>query len=436
MEGYQSYGGAAEMLRMWRRREGYRMDGRYLVVSSGDMWTGPAVSSSLLGESMVDVMNAMGYRAAALGNHDFDFGQDVVRQRRQQAAFPFLGANIVLRGSQRQPDYVQPYALIDVNGVRVGVLGLATTETPVDTRPTYVADLEFRSYRETLERYLPEMWAAGADAIVVLGHLCESEMAALAGPAADLGVSLIAGGHCHVQYNEVASGVRLIESAYFLIGYTRVDLLVDTAQNRVVSLAVEYVPNRGRADRELAARIEGWTARLPQALLEPLGFARQGISRDSPEMARLILGAWLEAYPQAQVALISTRYISQDLPAGVVSEATIVGLLPAENELVCVELTGEQLLSILEERRPLVAGLVEGAGGYMLSDGSPLTPEALVSVLLPDALYLGENYYSVAQFDPTPTHTGIGWREPTLSLLRRLATGSAHPLEEALASLP
>ncbi len=54
-------------------------------------------------------------------------------------------------------------------------------------------------------------------------------------------------------------------------------------------------------------------------------------------------------------------------------------------------------------------------------------------MLLPDTLYLGADHYPVAGFDPTPTYTGVGWRDPTLALLRRLATDAAHPLEEALA---
>lgn len=135
MEPYQGYGGASGMWRLWQRREGYRPDGPYLVLSSGDMWTGPAISTTLLGESMVDVMNAMGYRAAALGNHDFDFGQDIIRQRSRQAAFPFLGANIVLRGTDRPSDYVQPNALIDVNGVRVGVSAWRPSKPPPTPAP-------------------------------------------------------------------------------------------------------------------------------------------------------------------------------------------------------------------------------------------------------------------------------------------------------------
>jgi 2',3'-cyclic-nucleotide 2'-phosphodiesterase (5'-nucleotidase family) len=397
------------------------------------MWTGPAISTTLAGESMVDVMNALGYRSATLGNHDFDFGQDTIRQRRLEAAFPFLGANIRLRSTGALPDYVEPYTLLDINGIRVGVLGVTTVETPVDTRPTNVADLEFRPYAESLELYVPEMRAAGADVIIVAGHICGSETEALAGRAAALGVPLIAGGHCHEQIVRSVDGVTLIESGSFLQGYTRVDLLVDTAQDRVVELQAEYKANkRGAGDPGMASRIVSWAGLLPAGMLEPLGYAGENIDRQSPEMRRLLLEAWLEADPQADVALASARYVQQDLLPGEVSQATVIGMLPTENVLVRIELTGEQLLETINSRRPLVAGMTETPDGYRLSNGELIDPTAVYHVLLPDTLYLGGNYYDVARYDPSPTSTGIDWRDPTLTLLRTLGTSRSNPLETAL----
>lgn len=436
MEAYKGSGGADGLKRRWVQGEGLRPDGAFLLISSGDMWSGPAISTSLAGESMVDVMNGLGYRSATLGNHDFDFGQETIRRRRQEADFPFLGANIRLRSTGALPDYVDPYTLIDVNGIRVGVLGVTTIETPVDTRPTNVADLEFRPYQEALETYVPEMRAAGADVIIVAGHICGSEMEALAEPAAALGISLIAGGHCHEEIHETVAGVRLIESGYFLQGYTRVDLMVDTTHDRVVDLQDEYKSNRrGAGDADMAARIAAWAQTLPPGMLEPLGFTREGIDRQSAGMRRLLLQAWLDADPASDIALASARYVQQDLLPGEVSEATVIGMLPTHNMLVRIELTGEQLVQVLEARRPLTAGVAETADGFLLADGSPLDPQATYEVLLPDTLYLGGNYYDVARFDASPTATGIDWRAPTLALLRELGTNRSHPLDQVLAGI-
>ena len=433
MESYKGSGGAAGLQRLWLRNEDYTPDGAFLVISGGDMWTGPAISTTLAGKSMVDVMNALGYRSATLGNHDFDFGQQAIRERREEAGFPFLGANIRLRSSGALPDYVEAYALIEVNGIRVGILGVTTIETPVDTRPTNVADLEFRPYAEALEAYVPEMRAAGADLIIVAGHICGSESEALAPLASAMGIPLIFGGHCHQQSTRTVDGVTLIESGYFLRGYTRVDLMVDTALDRVVELEAAYKPNEdGARDPAMGSRIGAWKDQLPADLLEPLGYAGVEIDRGSPEMQRLLLESWLDADPLAEVALASPRYIQQDLLPGEISRATVIGILPTENVLVRVELTGEQLLEVLKARRPLVAGLSETPEGYVLSSGAPLDPGATYSVLLPDTLYLGGNYYDVARYDPTPTSTGIDWRDPMLATLRELQSSRDHPLEAVL----
>jgi 2',3'-cyclic-nucleotide 2'-phosphodiesterase (5'-nucleotidase family) len=85
-----SVGGAAEMLGRWREQEGYTPDGPFLVLSGGDMWTGPAISSWFNGDSAAEVMDLMGYQAAAAGNHEFDFGLDVLRRPAKNAGFPFL----------------------------------------------------------------------------------------------------------------------------------------------------------------------------------------------------------------------------------------------------------------------------------------------------------------------------------------------------------
>ncbi len=436
MGSYRGSGGADGLLRRWERNEGYRTDGAFLVISSGDMWTGPAISTVLEGESMVDVMNALGYRSATLGNHDFDFGQDVIRQRRQEANFPFLGANIRVRSTGELPDYLEPYTLVDVNAIRVGILGVTTKETPVDTRPSNVDDLEFRPYAEALEQYVPEMRAAGADLIIVAGHICGTETEALADTAAALGVAVIAGGHCHERINEVLHGVRLIESESFLQGYTRLDVWVDTAQDRVVEMRAEYKPNRrGPSDPAMALRVAGWAQRLPAGMLDPIGYVGENIDRASPEMRRLLVQAWLEADPDSDVALASVRYVQQDLLPGEVSEATVIGLLSTNNILVRIELTGEELVQVLKRHRPLAAGITEDAEGYRMRDGSPLDPAASYTVLLPDTLYLGGNSYRVADFDPSPTPTGIDWRAPTLDLLRSLGSDRQHPLDELLAGL-
>ena len=433
MEPYKRAAGAAGLLSLWKDREGYTPQGPFLVLSGGDMWTGPAISTLTAGESMTDVMNRMGYQAAALGNHDFDFDLDAIRRRAAQAEFPFLSANLTERSSGKSPDFAQPYALIEVNGIRVGVIGLTTLETPVDTKPRYVGGLRFGKYEEALARYVPEMRSAGADLIVVAGHICGNEMRKLAPFAAELGVDVLGGGHCHEEIAEEDSGIPLAQSTSYLMGYNRMELFVDLETDAVVDSRVEFIENRTRGrDPELEQAISMWRSALPPETVAGLGYARQPIDDDSPAMAKLLLGSWLWADPEAEIALASPRYVQQHIPKGTISAETIIGILPTTNELLRLELSGDELRKVLRRRNPMVAGLHETAEGWTLDDGTPLQDDRRYSVLVPDTLYAGGNYYELDEADPTPTATGIDWRQPVLDWLRQNPTSWISPLDRLL----
>ena len=429
MEPYQNTGGSAGMAYQWRQREAWTEDGPFLVLSGGDMWTGHALSTVWEGKSMTDVMNAMGYDAAAIGNHDFDFGLEALVEHDGQAKFPFLSANIRERDTGEVPDFAVPYFVTEVNGIKVGLIGLTTIETKVDTQPSHVAELNFLPYADVLPDIAKRARADGAELLMIIGHVCAAESRALAPVAAELDIRFIGGGHCHQEINETVNGVRLVESGFFNRSYTRIDLLFDKETGKIVEMESEFVPNRaGREDPEIAALIEDWRARTDDAIWEVIGYANPSIDRKSPEMAELLLEPWLEAWPTADAALASSRYVQQDLFQGDITSATIIGLLSTTNELVEVEITGAQLIEILETHGPLVAGVVEEDESYRFSDGSSFDMEALYRVLVPEALYSGGNYYQLFKFDPEPTYTGIDWRQPPIDWIRSVSSTEREPI--------
>ncbi len=87
---------------------------------------GTAISNLTSGRSSVDFLNLEGYAAAAVGNHEFDWSQKTLRARIAQAHFAWLSANITVAGSDTAPSWLKPTALVDVQGVRVGVIGITT----------------------------------------------------------------------------------------------------------------------------------------------------------------------------------------------------------------------------------------------------------------------------------------------------------------------
>ncbi|HEX9796654.1 MAG TPA: bifunctional UDP-sugar hydrolase/5'-nucleotidase [Anaerolineales bacterium] len=434
MQPTATHGGAASLLHRWRQRHGLFDGSHHLLLSGGDMWTGPAISTSLDGQSMADIMNRMGYAAAAIGNHDFDFGPDVLRARAAQSSFPFLTANVKQRGTDLPPDFAQAYSLHTVNGIRLGLVGLTTIETPIDTRPSYAEGYDFWRYDQALPPVLEQVWAEGADLVIIVGHVCNRELEQLAPLAADYGAGLLTGGHCHEEHNEQVAGVHLIESGYFLRGYVSVDMLVDLDDKQPVSFEASVLPNPpGAADHALAERIEFWRQQLDPQLFRPVGFTAKGIDRSSPWMDRLLTDAWLQAVPEAQIALASRRYVQQSLPAGSVTPASVVGLLPVANVLMIVQLTGAQLVDTIRSRRPVLGGAEVVGDVVRLVGGAGVEAETVYTVVVPDVIYYGANRYNLQAIDPHARDTGIDWRRPVVEYLEGLATSADRPLEQVLA---
>lgn len=180
MEPEGNYGGAAGLMGLWREHEGYSEEkNNYLILSGGDMWTGPAIATWFQGKSMVEVMNEMNYTAAAIGNHEFDFKIEELKKRMDESSFPFLSANIREKSSGNIPEYISPYIIKEVDGMKIGVIGLTTTSTPYTTFPDFVKEYDFINYTQALEEIVPQVKSEGADILIAMGHICLQEMQGL-----------------------------------------------------------------------------------------------------------------------------------------------------------------------------------------------------------------------------------------------------------------
>ena len=429
MEGVQEGRGAANMMGLWREQENYSQDGPFLVLSGGDMWTGPAISSWFDGESMAEVMNAMGYDAAAIGNHEFDFGLEGLQERAAQSEFPFLSANIRDKETGEIANIALPYVVQEVNGVQVGLIGLTTPDTPETTHPDNVASFNFISLKEALTETVPQARAEGAELLVVAGHICYDEQAWLAPTAAELGVAIIGGGHCNHKLTTALDGVTLISGGSYMEGYVRVDIAFDTETDTVVDIEARYNSNHGGTpDPEIATLVAGWRAQADEALTQVVGYLEQPIIRRSNAMINLVLNAWLEAYPAADIALTNRGSFRQMMPAGDVTLEAIIGVLPFNNVLIDVELTGAELIRNIECCQPAAAG-VTTAGRYTLSDGTPLDPDAAYHVLVNDFMYAGGDGFKFQEQDPEAYNTAIDWRQPIIDWISALNTSPENPLD-------
>lgn len=435
-------GGAANLVGWWREREGYDPDST-LILSSGDNWTGQSISTLLQGESMVDVFNAMGYDAVAIGNHEFDFGREVMQQRFAEAEFPYLSANIRDAETDALADFAQPYTIIEVSGLQVGIIGLTTISTSIDAHPSIVADLAFTDYREALEEFVPQMRSEGAEIILLLAHVCPGELGRLAQRMADE-VDAMFAGHCHQLDAFEVAGIPILSSGAHFSSYSHLTLRYDPQAGEIVGtdydvVTVSYVAETGNpvtADEDIAALIAQWEAELGTELTEEIGYTETGMVQRSPEMGNWVTDAWLWAFPNADIALTNWGGFRQDLPAGNISVDDIVNILPFDNSIIMVEITAQQLAENLHCCGGAVAGLTYqtdfGGVSMFLADGSDFDREATYRVLVNDFMYNGGSGYLFSEQDPNGYDTGVHWREPVINFTASLNTSPDNPLENFL----
>jgi 5'-nucleotidase / UDP-sugar diphosphatase len=428
-----NYGGAAGLVSLWQEQEGYTEDGPFLILSGGDMWTGPAISTWFKGESMAEVMNAMHYDAAAIGNHEFDFKIPALRDRIAQSSFPFLSANIREKATGNMPDFAIPYIVKEVNDVKIGIIGLTSTSTPLTTFPDHVADYNFIPYTNALNEIVPQVKNDGAELLIVVGHICLSEMQALVATALNMGISVIGGGHCNELVANVTNDVALIEGGYHMESYARLEIYFDTETNQVNSMTPSVHYNTGgTADVQVKAVVDNWETQMNDTLSHVIGYADQTISDRSNEMYNMITDSWLITFPVADVSLTNIGGIRQSIPSGDITLATLVGVLPFENTIVELELTGQQLTDGIYS---LVVGGMTTNNGFRLSDGRAIHSDSTYTVLTTDYLYSRPDY-NFQYDDADPYRSGIHYRQPVIDWIESLNTSAGDPLNNYLDSNP
>ena len=444
-----------------------------LLVDSGDMWTGPALSTLLKGAPVVEAFNALHYDAVALGNHEFDFGRERLKVNARAQHFPILSANVEGEDGAGL-DFVRASTVIERAGRRIGIIGLSTIQTPQTTFPKYVKGLRFNPYIPAVRREAAALLDAGADFLIVIAHVPLEDLIEVAEATADLPIRVFLGGHNHKEetlvlnrdpdtladdvilltagrFGRTLGRIRLRFEADELIAYTYrlipIRERVPPASGVSASAGIpreargeakeEEAPARGHGTAgadgldDLRGIIERAHADAGPTLDEVVAVLKADCpvgARERSALGEVIARSWLLAFPDVDVAMTNHGGIRQDLHAGPVTYADILGVLPFDNHLVEMKLTGAQIRRVLEAGDRLhVAGLryrvaiVDGRRRitHLVDDeGKPIEEDRTYRVMTTDFLYTGGDHMSFAELDPHARFLDVHMRDPFLKWLR------------------
>ncbi len=417
-------------------------DSRTLLLSGGDNFTGPAISGLFRGSSMSAAQARLGYAASAFGNHEFDYGLPQFAINRRLAGFDYLAANLLRDDGQLASAYARAFTIIERSGVKLGVVGVATPKTPQTAAPQRFVGLRFEALEPALERVIPQVWNAGADAVVLIAHECHSELEPIIERHPEWGLLFVAAGHCHRTSAELVGDVPLINPGWRMEHYARIRLqvrLTGPARQRAQVLSYELIEVASAADRPapqadeaLEQRIAGWQRAVDRALGEVIGYAAGSLARDSAAIGQWITGAWREQF-KVDVAITTQGAVRQSLTAGDITLAKLYSIMPFENELIRCSIPGSALLEALGHRKTVAAGVRRRANrSWVLANGKSIDPTKSYSIITSDFLYYGGDDFRFGSYDKTPTFTGVGWREPVIAWTKAQKTSKARPLERAL----
>lgn len=353
--------GAAKLVAYIEKMKGQNPEGS-IVVSAGDMFQGSPDSNLLYGKTVVDVMNYAQFDAMTLGNHEFDWGIDVLKQRIQQSAFPYICANVIDKRTGKTADFVKPYTVLERKGVKIGIIGLATPETAYKTNPKMIENYTFADPVTTVKQLVPILKKQGVQIILALTHL-GSEMdsqGSLHGDAVQLaqevdGLAAVVSGHSHQEVFGQVHSVPVVQAYYNGRAIGKIDITYNKTTKKVETAVASVTPLSSMdqlTDQQVKLMIEDSQKEIAPVKNIVVGHTLHALPHDRNAMAQTPLGQWvtdtLKQAAGADIAFQNTGGLRTGIMTGDITMGNLYEVMPFDNTLFTVEMTGTQIMQVLE----------------------------------------------------------------------------------------
>ncbi|MBS7258965.1 MAG: 5'-nucleotidase C-terminal domain-containing protein [Eubacteriales bacterium] len=356
-----------------------------LILDAGDTLHGLPIVTASRGESAVNVMNAVGYSAMAPGNHDFNYGYEHILELEEEMNFPVLAANVTYEadGSLVFGDHI----VITCGEYTIGVFGMATPETVTKTNPNNVVGLDFNedNLAGIAQAQCDELKELGCDIIICLAHLGD-DVSSTPYRSTDVleqvtDIDLWIDGHSHSVLNDdgeahlvngtlVAStgeytkniGVVTYDGAEFDAGLVHYADLCNTYEQdgEIITEFYGYDP-------EITALVQNYYDEMMEFYSEVVGHTdvllngtREFVRTQETNLGDLAADAILAAAPNADFALTNGGGIRANIEIGDITRYDLFTVFPFGNMVATVELTGAQIVYILEAATHACPG-IDGA---------------------------------------------------------------------------
>lgn len=330
--------------------------GDVVKIANGDMFQGTYVSSTLRGLPMLDALNAMDFDAFVIGNHEFDWGLDEMEKYKDgdvsngEANFPFLGANIYDKRTNEMVDWLEPYTVIELTEIKIGIIGIiGEVETSILT--SNVVDYDFVDPTNIVKQLAAELRTVkGCDAVIVSIHGDDDALnASLASFDGNSRIDGIFTGHTHSPTDEEivrndGSSVCVLQNGGYGESFAALTLKFDENKN--------IVGSDGTLNNTDTFSNTGILSNVFEKYGDHISIGEEVILTTEYEIDRYDIGlsvvySMYEKYDVAY-AFINAGGVRTGIDAGEVTYADLFQILPFENEVYIITMSGSVLRTYLD----------------------------------------------------------------------------------------
>ncbi|MDQ7775471.1 MAG: bifunctional metallophosphatase/5'-nucleotidase [Paracoccus aminovorans] len=396
----ECFGGVARLgAKITELRDQLKADGQNVVVlDAGDQYQGSLFYTTYKGKDTVEFMNAIGYDAMAVGNHEFDDGPGGLQILAEGVKFPVLSGNLDLSQSPELKGKVGAALTLEVGGEKVGVVSALAMDTPETAAPG--DKVIFKDDMDSLKAEVQELTDAGVTKIIALthsGYQRDQQFAAEVG-----GIDALIGGHSHTLLGDMegaegpyptmvkgADGVEVpVATAYAYGKYLGHLVLTWDDAGKLVKVEGEPIlldasvapdPKLAARVKEMAAPIEELKAKRVTEIAAPIDGSRETCRARECEMGNVVAEAMLARVKDQgiTIAIQNGGGLRASIQAGPVAMGDVLSVLPFQNTLSTFQLKGADVVAALENG---ASQIEQGAGRFAQVAGLKYTVDPAAEV--------------------------------------------------------
>lgn len=400
--------GGADYIAAYIKKQEKLFPGNTLLLNAGDIAQGTPVSNLFRGAPVIDFMNYMKFDAMCLGNHEFDWGLETLKQMIKRAKFPVLCANIIEESTNTHPDFVKPYHVFEIGGEKIGIIGLLIPTTPKYSLPKNVKGLIFQDPVPVLKKYVDLLHNDGVKIIGVLSHLGLDRDLKM--PLEVPGIAFIVSGHSHIALKDPqnVNGTVIVQAGAYGMYVGSLHMRIDRTNGKVLSYdrknELIAVIDRGITPDEKVKEIVGsYYGKIKPEMEQVLGNARYEIGKtplpgrgDSP-LGNLVTDI-LKKMTKTDVFFYNSGGLRAPIQAGRITKDDIFKVLPFDDYCVTMKLKGSDLMGVL--RQGTNKSKVIQVSGISFRLNPDLKDDERISDVLIDGRPLeSDKYYNVGTID-------------------------------------